>query len=87
MDAEQRKKNSDKVEKVLAEVMFEMDDNEEGDLLIDWIVIGYVTNPDDEKASAYPMLYSNGVMPTYRARGLLETGLYYLMLEGITEDD
>lgn len=85
MDKEQRKKNADKVEKVLQEVMFEMDDSEEGDLLIDWIVIAYVTNPDDEKDSAYPMLYSNGEMPTYRARGLLETGLVLLLLHGIEE--
>jgi hypothetical protein len=87
MDSEQRKRNSDKIEKVLQEVMFEMDDQEEGDLLVDWIVVGYVTNPDDEKASAYPMLYSNGEMPTYRARGLLETGLHYLFVDSISEED
>lgn len=77
-----RKENSDKIEKVLAEVMFEMEDHEAGDLLVDWIVVAYVTNPDNEKESAYPMLYSNGEMPTYRARGLLATGLKFL-----NEDD
>lgn len=74
-----RMENAAKIEKVLNEVMFEMEDHEEGDLLVDWVVIGYVANPDDEKNSAYPMLFSNGDMPTYRARGLLETGLIFLL--------
>lgn len=87
MDAQTRKENADKIEKVLAEVMFEMEDSEEGDLLVDWIVVAYVTNPDDEKMSAYPMLYSNGNMPTYRARGLLETGRTLLLLGSAEESE
>lgn len=87
MDKEKRREDSTKIEKVLQEVMFEMDDSEEGDLLIEWVVVAYVTNPDDEKNSAYPMLYSNGEMPTYRARGLLETGLIMLFMHGLEEDE
>ena len=86
MDKEQRKKNADKVEKLLQEVISDMEDTEDGDLLLDWIVIAYVDNPDDEKNSAYPMLYSNGEMPTYRARGLLDTGLVLLLLHGLEEE-
>jgi hypothetical protein len=41
-------------------------------------LIAYVTNPDKEKGSAYPMYYSNGDIPTYRARGLLATAMLYL---------
>lgn len=69
---------SDKIEAVLNEVLTKEDDYEEGDILVEWVVIAYVTNPDSEKESAYPMLFSNGEIPTYRARGLLTTGLMYL---------
>ena len=72
------KETSDKVEAVLNSVMHEDEDFEEGDILVDWMVIAYVDNTDREKASAYPMLFSNGEMPTYRARGLLMTGLKFL---------
>lgn len=66
---------SDKVETVLREVLPQMEDSEEGDLLIDWVVVAYVANPDSEKGSGYPMVFSNNDMPTYRARGLLMTAL------------
>jgi hypothetical protein len=69
------KELSDKLEKVLNEVLPEVEGHSDGDLLIDWIVVAYVTNPDKEEESGYPMLYSNGDMPMYRARGLLSTGL------------
>jgi hypothetical protein len=50
----------------------------EDDILIDWVVVAYVTNPDMEQGSGYPTFFSNGEMPSYRARGLLETGLLTL---------
>jgi hypothetical protein len=67
------KESSDKVEAVLNTVLAEMEDYEEGDILVEWVVVAYVANPDDTKNSAYPMLYSNGEMPTHRVRGLLAT--------------
>jgi hypothetical protein len=75
------KEMSNKVESVLYEVLSEFDDHEDGDMLVDWIVIANVENPDSEKASAYPMIYSNGIMASYRARGLLVTGLEYLKVK------
>jgi hypothetical protein len=69
------KEMSDKVEKVLNEVIPSIEGHEEGDILVDWIVVAYVTNVDDNNLSGYPTLYANGHMPTYRARGLLQTGL------------
>lgn len=72
MDAKER---SDVVESALLRVLTEDDDYEEGDVLIEWILVAYVTNPDEEKMSAYPILMSNGTMPTYRVRGLLSVAL------------
>jgi len=72
------KEVSDKVEAVLNELLSEMEDHEEGDLLVDWVLVTYVTNPDKEKKSAYPMLWSNGEIPVYRALGLLRIGLMSL---------
>ena len=69
------KEKSDKIEAALNEVLSELEDWEEGDMLIDWVLIAYATNPDSEKASVYPMLVSNGVMAGYRVRGLLLTAL------------
>jgi hypothetical protein len=66
---------SNVVEAALNSIVPEMGDYVDGDLLVDWVVVAYVTNPDEEKTSAYPMLYANGHMPTYRAIGLLRTGL------------
>jgi hypothetical protein len=66
------------IEKALNSVLSEQEDWEEGDLLVEWAVIAYVANPNSEKGSAYPMFFSNGELPTYRARGLFTTGLKYL---------
>jgi hypothetical protein len=66
---------SDLVETVLNRALSCMEDHEEGDILVDWVVVAYVTNPDKEKRSGYPMLFANGEMPDYRARGLLHTAL------------
>ncbi len=71
-------KPSDIVEKALREAIGLMDDHEDGDILIDWMVITFVDNANNDEGNAYPMLFSNGDMPTYRARGLLHTGLKFL---------
>jgi hypothetical protein len=78
---------SDLIEAALNEAITSFEDYEEGDLLVDWVVVAYVTNPDKEKRSMYPMLYPNGEIPTYRARGLLTTGLMYLRREAEEEED
>lgn len=69
---------SDIVEKALNEVIHLIEDHEDGDILIDWVVVAYVANADTEKTSGYPMIFSDGNMPTYRARGLLTTALLKL---------
>lgn len=66
---------SDLVEAALNEALKTMEDHDDGDLLVEWVVVAYVSNPNEEKLSGYPMIYSNGNIPTYRARGLLTTGL------------
>lgn len=71
-------KSSDLVEAALNKVLKDIEDHEEGDMLIDWVMVCYVTNVDKEKTSGYPMLFSNGDMPAYRARGLLTTALLKL---------
>lgn len=77
---------SAKIEQVLNTVISEMEDHEDGDFLVDWIVVAYVTNTDSERGDAYPMLYSNGIMPTYKARGLLTTGLMFLDNASASDD-
>jgi hypothetical protein len=69
---------SDKIEAAINEGLKSNEGHVEGDLLIEWVVIAYVTNPDQEEGSGYPMFFSNGDIPTYRARGLLETALLKL---------
>ncbi len=65
---------SDGIEKAILEAMTSNEDYKEGDMLVEWVVISYAANPDEDTV-AYPMFFSNGNMPTYRARGLLHTGL------------
>ena len=71
-------KASDFIEEALNKVIQTAEDYDDGDILVDWAVICYVTNPDKEKGSGYPMYFSNGDIPMYRARGLFTTGLFYL---------
>lgn len=75
------KEASDIIETAINSVLSSNEDHDNSDILIDWVVVAYVTNPDKEKGGAYPMFYSNGRMPDYRARGLLTTGLLYLGAE------
>ena len=66
---------SRKIEAVLNEVLETNEDHEDGDILVDWVVVAFVTNVDEEKESGYPMFVSNGLIPGYRVRGLLQTGI------------
>ena len=66
---------SSEIESAISKVMATQEGYQEGDLLVEWVVVAYVTNPDKEEGDAYPIFYSNGEIPTYRARGLLHTGL------------
>jgi hypothetical protein len=72
------KEASNIIEEALNKVVASQDDWEEGDLLIEWAVVAYMTNSDEEKGSSYPMFFSNGLIPLYRARGLFTTALFYL---------
>jgi uncharacterized protein involved in high-affinity Fe2+ transport len=72
---DEAKEKSDVIEAAILSVMDSQDGWDEGDILVDWVVVAYAANPDREKGSAYPMWFSNGTMPGYRARGLLLTGL------------
>ena len=52
--------------------------------------MAYVTNPDRDQTSAYPMIVSNGDIPIYRASGLLMIGVEILkdtLLHGDDEDE
>jgi hypothetical protein len=71
---------SDMIEAALNEAIKTSEDHDDGDFLVDWVVVTYVTNPDEEKGSGYPMFFSNGNLPNYRSRGLLSTGLFYVNL-------
>ena len=68
-------KGSDLIEAAIVEAMTELEGHKDGDVLVDWIVVAFADNPDEEEGVAYPMFYSNGNMAKYKARGLLVTGL------------
>lgn len=75
-----RKEASNLIEAALNQSLQSNEDYEEGDLLMDWVVVAYTANPDEEKGGSYPVFYPNGTIPTYRARGLLRTALTMLEL-------
>lgn len=62
------------IEDAFSKVMPEIEGYEEGDLLIDWVLIAAVTNPNDDSGYAYPMFFMNGEAPAYRTLGLFATG-------------
>ena len=66
---------SDLVEMALNEAIKTMENHDDGDILVEWVLVAFVTNPEREKGDAYPMLVSNGYIPSYRVRGLLHTAL------------
>lgn len=75
---------SDLIEKALNEALKLMfDDHRDGDILHQWVIIGHVSNIDSEAGDGYPMLFSNGHIPTYAARGLLHTGLMMLNTDNL----
>lgn len=68
------KDDSALIESALVEAIQHLDGHEDGDILVEWVAVCYVTNIDEDM-SGYPMLVSNDDMPTYRLRGLLHTAL------------
>ncbi len=66
---------SDLVEEALNKALPMLDGYDENDILVDWVVVAYVDSTSPDGVSGYPMLFSNGDMPGYKARGLLRTGL------------
>jgi hypothetical protein len=50
--------------------------------LVDWIVVAAETKPNlndpDDDVTAYSIIMPNGGIPWYRARGLMQAGIYYL---------
>ena len=70
------KEASASIEVALLEAINNMEGHEDGDILVEWVAVCYVTNVnDDVEMSGYPILVSNDDMPTYRLRGLLHTAL------------
>ena len=65
------KQISDIIEEALRRALALNEDHEEGDLVDDWICVAYVTNPEKEKGGGVAIFLANGVMPEYRAKGLL----------------
>ena len=68
------RESSDSIEAALVEAIQHLDGHEDGDILVEWVAVCYVTNIDEDM-SGYPILVSNNDMPTYRLRGLLHTAL------------
>lgn len=54
------------------------EEHKDGDILQSWVIIGHVANIDSDQGDGYPMLFSNGRVPTHVARGLLHTGMKML---------
>ena len=69
------KEASELIEAALSQAITSNEDHAEGDILVDWVVVAHVANPDKEKGGAYPMFVSNGEMPMYRLVGLLQIHL------------
>jgi hypothetical protein len=66
---------SDLIEMALKQAIQTNDGHEENDLIVEWALIAYVTNPDKDKGNGYPMFFSQGDIPTHRAIGLFQKGL------------
>lgn len=50
------------------------DEYVEGDMLVEWVIVGFVSNLE-ATTNGYPVLVSNGNMPSHHLRGLLHTAL------------
>lgn len=68
-------RGSDLIEAALNEAIKDLDGHDDSDILMDWVVVCFVTSPDKETGNGYPTLYSNGELPNYRAKGLLVQAL------------
>lgn len=66
-------KDAELIEVAISKALSNSDDYDSSDILTDWVIVTYVSNPDDEK-SGYPMLFSNGI-PPHKVVGLLNIGL------------
>lgn len=75
---------SDLIERALTEAITSFEDYEEGDFLVEWVVVAYVANPNVDTHS-YPQMYSNGNIPRHRAIGLLNIALQGL--QGLNKED
>jgi hypothetical protein len=64
------------VEKALQEAITMMDGYDDGDILVEWALVAYVTNvSNEENSEVYPTMFSNGSMATHRAVGLFHAGI------------
>jgi len=63
------------IEQAATQALGVFEEVEKSDMLIEWVFVGCVTNTDEDGTYGYPILFSGGVMPPHRARGLLITGL------------
>jgi hypothetical protein len=68
------KEASDLIEAAIAQAMTANEDYDPNDVIVDWVAIAYVANPDREKGGGYPTFYANGEMANYRAIGLFQQG-------------
>lgn len=66
---------SNKIEAALNEVIKEHEDARNGDVLMDWILIAQISNPDPEAGTGYPMFVANNDMAIHRVVGLLDIAL------------
>lgn len=72
------KEESNKIEQAIVESFENDEDCREGDILVEWVMIAFATNPDESLGDGYLIRYSNGHIPVYRARGLLHQALIAL---------
>jgi hypothetical protein len=74
-------KASQILETAINTVLQENEDYVEGDLLMDWVVICYVDNADEDAKLGYPRFVSNNSLPPHRLLGLLEYAAFDLRRE------
>lgn len=68
------KEASDIIEAAINSALPANEDYRETDMLLDWVVVGFVDSPDSDTC-AYPIFVRDSNMPTYKLRGLLEHAL------------
>lgn len=75
------KEASDLIEAAISKALESNEGYDPNDIIVDWVAIAYVANPDTEVGNGYPTFYSNGEMANYRARGLFMQGVIGLGTE------